>query len=249
MVNSQICFKEFRLKETAIPFVSDGRCGQNTSSHGYFSQSCRVAPVWAHLTFTRACVWLKRFTGVAMSLCTLKRVIPSHIMFHRTLLGVPDTFSSFCSSLRWKEDSLAVWQNHFFTQCAKEEMPMGGWAIIGTATGDHVSRGTAMTRVCLVDLLSLSDLLELFISNGGSLSATEHWAWLIRFTWPFWEGRTAWQRLKVNSAKGAWLVTRRRNLVAEATRRWSAWEVDVHLGGWRVLGHQRHHGRSHRGDS
>ena len=37
------------------------------------------------------------FTGVVLSFAHSK-VIPSHSMFHRTLLGVPDTFSSFCSS-------------------------------------------------------------------------------------------------------------------------------------------------------
>ena len=30
--------------------------------------------------------------------CARSKVIPSHSMFHKTLLGVPDTFSSFCSS-------------------------------------------------------------------------------------------------------------------------------------------------------
>ena len=27
-----------------------------------------------------------------------------------------------------------------------------------------------------------------------------------------------------------------------------AWEVDVHVGGWRALGHQSNHGGSHRGE-
>ena len=40
-------------------------------------------------------------SGCSQELCcplAHSKVIPSHSMFHRTLLGVPDTFSSFCSS-------------------------------------------------------------------------------------------------------------------------------------------------------
>ena len=64
-------------------------------------------------------------------------IISSHSMFHRTLLGVLDTFSSSCSLfsqttptprlltgisstspllLRLKKDSLAIWLHHFLTQ-------------------------------------------------------------------------------------------------------------------------------------
>ena len=76
----------------------DFNCTQNTSSHAHVSQSCRVAHVRAHRNLhTRACVWLKMFTGGVLCLAHSK-VIPSHSMFHKTLLGVPDTFSSFCSS-------------------------------------------------------------------------------------------------------------------------------------------------------
>ena len=45
---------------------------------------------------------------------------------------------------------------------------------------------------------------------------------------------------------GTNLVIRQRNLGDEETNRRSAWKVDVHVGGWRVLGHQGNHGRSHR---
>ena len=64
-------FQGVSLAGNSDSLVSDGRCGQNTSSRAHFSQSFRVAH-WAHLTFTRACVGLKMFTGVALSLCALK---------------------------------------------------------------------------------------------------------------------------------------------------------------------------------
>ena len=67
-------FQGVSLTGNRDSLASDGVCGQNTSSHAHFSQSWRVAHVWAHLTVTRTCVWpkIKMFTGVVLSLCALK---------------------------------------------------------------------------------------------------------------------------------------------------------------------------------
>ena len=93
-------FQGVSLTGNSDSLVSDGRCRPNTSSHAHCSQSCLVAQVWAQITFTRTCVWLKA-QGVHRSCVVPLRTqknISAHSMFHRTLVGVPDTFSSLCSS-------------------------------------------------------------------------------------------------------------------------------------------------------
>ena len=63
------------------------------------------------------------------------------------------------------------------------------------------------------------------------------------------DGKKAHERLRGKMEKRTRLVIRGRNLVEEETSRRSAWKVDVHVEGWRVLRHQGNFGRSHRGET
>ena len=97
------CFNKFSLTENCDSLVSDGRCRQNPSSHAHVAQSLLVSP--AHRTFfllTHAGVWLKgqldsslELTVLKLSACLLKKHLHLHAM---SLLGVPHTSSSFCST-------------------------------------------------------------------------------------------------------------------------------------------------------
>ena len=87
-----------QLQFSAKVSASWSLCKQNTLSHTHFSQSCRVAHAWAHVTFTRACVWLNMFTGVVLSLCALKNHLISQPCFTEHFSAYLTPFSSFCSS-------------------------------------------------------------------------------------------------------------------------------------------------------
>ena len=57
--------------------------------------SCRAC--LTHL-ITHTCVWLKGLMTQVTGVRCASQITASHSMFHKTLLGVPDTFSTFCSS-------------------------------------------------------------------------------------------------------------------------------------------------------
>ena len=72
-------------------------CRPSTLSHAHFSQSCRVARC---LSTFHLHTHMRAAQDGSQELCCLlahSNIISSQSMFHRTLLGVPDTFSSFCS--------------------------------------------------------------------------------------------------------------------------------------------------------
>ena len=110
---SSECFF-WRHQQHQVWSLSAGRCTRNRGISSHFFTSARAIAsvnIWqntlshAHFFSVLLCrVRLSTFnihTRCSQELCCSfahSKVIPSHRLFHETFLGVPDTFSSFCSS-------------------------------------------------------------------------------------------------------------------------------------------------------